>query len=289
MKSNSSILIKLLVLQCLAVVCLSQSFDFFYFVQQWPGSYCDTRQSCCYPETGKPDEDFGIHGLWPNYNDGTYPSSCDRSNYFDESKISDLLSRLEKDWPTLACPSGDGIKFWGHEWNKHGTCSESLLDQHSYFQKALDLKAKANLLQALQTAGIRPADGKYHSLESIKEAIEQALGVATFIDCNVDTRGNHQIYQVTHYDYASDFNFYDGALHPFGYALVLRSAGNSFRAEYPDLHNTLGTSWKCIVHQCFVKALKWLLNIFPFHHDMEPFETLEHLVFCLQEIHPQHP
>ncbi|KAG5521578.1 hypothetical protein RHGRI_033960 [Rhododendron griersonianum] len=102
MKSNSSILIKLLVLQCLAVVCLSQSFDFFYFVQQ----------------------------------------------------ISDLLSRLEKDWPTLACPSGDGIKFWGHEWSKHGTCSESLLDQYSYFQKALDLKAKANLLQALQTAGI---------------------------------------------------------------------------------------------------------------------------------------
>ncbi|KAG5521571.1 hypothetical protein RHGRI_033960 [Rhododendron griersonianum] len=228
MKSNSSILIKLLVLQCLAVVCLSQSFDFFYFVQQWPGSYCDTRQSCCYPETGKPDEDFGIHGLWPNYNDGTYPSSCDRSNSFDESKISDLLSRLEKDWPTLACPSGDGIKFWGHEWSKHGTCSESLLDQYSYFQKALDLKAKANLLQALQTAGIRPADGKYHSLESIKEAIEQALGVTTiFIDCNVDTRGNHQIYQVYLCVDTSASNFIECPVLPHG-----RPCGN--KIEFPS-------------------------------------------------------
>ncbi|KAG5521576.1 hypothetical protein RHGRI_033960 [Rhododendron griersonianum] len=159
---------------------------------QWPGSYCDTRQSCCYPETGKPDEDFGIHGLWPNYNDGTYPSSCDRSNSFDESKISDLLSRLEKDWPTLACPSGDGIKFWGHEWR------------------------------------IRPADGKYHSLESIKEAIEQALGVTTiFIDCNVDTRGNHQIYQVYLCVDTSASNFIECPVLPHG-----RPCGN--KIEFPS-------------------------------------------------------
>nr|WBU10573.1 S-RNase 24 [Camellia oleifera] len=195
MMPNPSILIKLLVVQCLAVLCVAKDFDFFYFVQQWPGSYCDTRQSCCYPKTGKPAEDFGIHGLWPNYNDGTYPSSCDSRNSFDDSEISDLASRLEKDWPTLACPSGDGLKFWGHEWNKHGTCAESVFDQHSYFQTALDLKSKANLLQALTTAGIRP-NGKFYHLESIKEAIRETVGVTPYIECNVDTSGNHQLYQV---------------------------------------------------------------------------------------------
>ncbi|CAK9136341.1 unnamed protein product [Ilex paraguariensis] len=87
MKFSRSVLIKLLVVQCLAVLCVSQNFDFYYIVQMWPGSYCDTRQSCCYPKTGKPAEDFSIHGLWPNYNDGKYPQNCDRGNYFDESKV----------------------------------------------------------------------------------------------------------------------------------------------------------------------------------------------------------
>ncbi|KAK7819884.1 ribonuclease 3, partial [Quercus suber] len=31
----------------------------------WPGAYCDSKHSCCYPETGKPVTDFTIGGLWP--------------------------------------------------------------------------------------------------------------------------------------------------------------------------------------------------------------------------------
>lgn len=193
---KGSIWIKVLVIQWLTLVCVSRDFDFYYFVQQWPASYCDTKKSCCYPTTGKPAEDFGIHGFWPNYIDGSYPSNCDSSNTFDASQISDLKSRLQKDWPTLACPSGDGYKFWGHEWDKHGTCSESVLDQHSYFDISLDLKHKANTLLALKTAGITPGDGIYYSLGNIKEAIKESTGYTPFIECNVDTLGNHQLYQV---------------------------------------------------------------------------------------------
>ncbi|TKY69675.1 Pentatricopeptide repeat-containing protein [Spatholobus suberectus] len=134
---------------------------------KWPGSYCDTQKSCCYPTTGKPAADFGIHGLWPNYNDGSYPSNCDPSNPFNPSEISDLTSSLQK----------------------------SVFKQHDYFEAALNLRQKANLLQALTSAGIQP-DGQSYSLSSIKGAIKDAIGYTPFIECNVDSSGNSQLYQV---------------------------------------------------------------------------------------------
>ncbi|GAB2214427.1 hypothetical protein Droror1_Dr00018773 [Drosera rotundifolia] len=145
-------LVQIFAVQCLLVRAASQDFDFFYFVLQWPGSYCDTKQSCCYPLTGKPATDFGIHGLWPNYNDGSYPSNCDTSNPFDTSKVLDLISRMQTEWPSLSCPSSDNTKFWSHEWVKHGTCSESILNQYGYFKAALDLKNQIDILQILRNA-----------------------------------------------------------------------------------------------------------------------------------------
>ncbi|KAK7274839.1 hypothetical protein RIF29_15938 [Crotalaria pallida] len=190
---GSNLIKLLLLLQYFTVLCVSQDFDFFYFVQQWPGSYCDTQKKCCYPTTGKPAADFGIHGLWPNRNDGSYPSNCDPSKPFDPSQVADLTKNLKSDWPTLACPSNDGIQFWTHEWDKHGTCSA--LDEHSYFEAALSLKSKVNLLQALTSAGINPDGGSY-SLSNIKGAISEAIGFTPYIECNVDTSGNSQLYQV---------------------------------------------------------------------------------------------
>ncbi|KAK6790605.1 hypothetical protein RDI58_009686 [Solanum bulbocastanum] len=49
---------------------------------------------------------------------------------------------MQKDWPTLACPKNNGKKFWANEWNKHGTCSLSMLDMHSYSKLHLLLRKK---------------------------------------------------------------------------------------------------------------------------------------------------
>ncbi|XVF43122.1 hypothetical protein PTKIN_Ptkin02bG0015200 [Pterospermum kingtungense] len=196
LSSCSIIVINVLMVQYLSVLCLAQDFDFFYFVQQWPGAYCDSKRShCCYPKSGKPAADFGIHGLWPNYKDGGYPSNCDPDSRFDKSEISNLIGTLEKEWPTLSCPSNDGIKFWTHEWEKHGTCSESELDQREYFEAALKLKQKANLLQALTNKGIKP-DDEFYELQDIKDAIKEAVGFTPGIECNIDASGNSQLYQV---------------------------------------------------------------------------------------------
>ena len=50
-------------------------------------------------------------------------------------------------------PSSNSIQFWTHEWEKHGTCSEFVVSQHGYFETALSLKGKTNLLKALNSAG----------------------------------------------------------------------------------------------------------------------------------------
>ncbi|CAI0389726.1 unnamed protein product [Linum tenue] len=101
MKPSSGVMIvvfQALLALSMAGLSVSKDFDFFYFVQQWPGSYCDTQQKCCYPTTGKPAADFGVHGLWPNYNDGTYPSNCDSSSPFDQSKVTLLLLVFKVNW-----------------------------------------------------------------------------------------------------------------------------------------------------------------------------------------------
>lgn len=207
------VVINIAIFQCLSLLCLAQDFDFFYFVQTWPGSFCDTGKSCCYPQTGKPSADFKIHGLWPNYNDATYPSNCDSSNPFDRTQISDLVSSMQKNWPSLACPSSDNTKFWAHEWNKHGTCAESVLDQHGYFETALNLKNQVNILQALQAAGINP-DGRYYSLNKIKSAIEEGIKLTPGITCNVDESGNNQLYEIYLCVDSSASNFIDCPIFP---------------------------------------------------------------------------
>ncbi|CAL0318237.1 unnamed protein product [Lupinus luteus] len=196
MEFKGSNLIKLLLLtQCLTVLCVSQNYDFFYFVRQWPGSYCNTNRSYCYPTTGKPAADFGIHGLWPNRNDGSYPSNCDPNSQFNPSEVSNITSKLQSHWPTLACPTNNGTRFWAHEWEKHGTCSMSKLNQHDYFELAIKLKQKTDLKQTFRNAGINPNGGPY-SLSNMKEAIKKAFGFTPHIDCNVDASGKSQLFQV---------------------------------------------------------------------------------------------
>lgn len=40
---------------------------------------------------------FTIHGMWPNYADGTWPQFCDKTQ-FDESKLDDIMDELKELW-----------------------------------------------------------------------------------------------------------------------------------------------------------------------------------------------
>ena len=89
--------------------------------------------------------DFTIHGLWPDYDDGSYPSFCNSTDEFDPEKVRDLLPKLEAEWPTFASRGGDD--FWAHEYEKHGTCATATYaDEHEYFAGVLALNEQYDLL-----------------------------------------------------------------------------------------------------------------------------------------------
>ena len=94
---------------------------------------------------------FTIHGLWPQYSSGGYPTFCTNEAYNSEvtTKIgSDML----KYWPNIQYTFNDPLytSFWEHEWSKHGTCTG--LTQEDYFQTTLSLYQKFGTPLSVTTA-----------------------------------------------------------------------------------------------------------------------------------------
>ncbi|GLJ26157.1 hypothetical protein SUGI_0501560 [Cryptomeria japonica] len=187
----------LLLLQLISIDVLkatAKTFDFYYFVQEWPGSYCDTHRKCCFPKIGIPSSDFHIHGLWPNMEDGSWPQYCSPHSHFDFSQVADLEGELEKEWASLQCPSNNGHKFWAHEWERHGSCALNL-KEHDYFNSTLALKKQMDILGVLEATGILP-NGEEYSSDEILETIGEAIGAVPEIRCNRDLEGREQLLDV---------------------------------------------------------------------------------------------
>ncbi|CAN6199917.1 unnamed protein product [Urochloa humidicola] len=111
-----------LLLLGLAVACAATDFDFFYLVQQ---------AGCCFPGNEKPAADFGIHGIWPNYDamcrpdaatPKCWPDFCNGTDTLNSSLIRDLEGDLRRSWGTLSCKRNNSTEFW----SRHCTCSAAL-------------------------------------------------------------------------------------------------------------------------------------------------------------------
>jgi ribonuclease T2 len=82
-------------------------FDFYLLDMPWGPTFCsiaDVSTQC------KPQHGFVVHGLWPQNNDGSYPVFCS-----DESGPTD---------PRINLDITPDLELLGHEWAKHGTCSD---------------------------------------------------------------------------------------------------------------------------------------------------------------------
>ncbi|GLC48244.1 hypothetical protein PLESTB_000074700 [Pleodorina starrii] len=153
-------------------------FDYFLLVRQWPGSYCSKHSCTLLHNRGY---HFTIHGLWPNYDDGTWPQFCDASNKFDEDKLEDLMDELESEWPSTM---DSDENFWEHEWSKHGTCSVGIFPtEHSYFSNVLKLHRRYDLAAALRKADIVPDKHKVYRAKDLADAIHDEYGVRPVVHC----------------------------------------------------------------------------------------------------------
>nr|AFK35006.1 unknown [Lotus japonicus] len=170
-----------------------REFDYFALALQWPGTYCQRTRHCCSNNAccrgSNAPTIFTIHGLWPDYNDGTWPACCTKSR-FDPKEISTLTDALEKYWPSLSCGSpstcqGGKGTFWAHEWEKHGTCSSPVFrNEYDYFLATLNIYFKYNVTTVLNEAGYVPSNTEKYPLGGIVSAIENAFHMSPLIICS---------------------------------------------------------------------------------------------------------
>ncbi|GAQ91970.1 Ribonuclease T2 [Klebsormidium nitens] len=164
-------------------------FDFFFMVNQWPGGW---NQAFCAEPSWPRGPFWTLHGMWPNYNTGGYPSNCG-NEAFQQSQISSIVTDMDRYWPSFKCasdnvtPNGDAT-FWGYEWGKHGTCSQTVLpSQLSYFSGIINLRKNVigDMATILSAAGINP--GGTYTITSIRNAVSAAIGYLPYVNCNPGT------------------------------------------------------------------------------------------------------
>lgn len=140
--------------QCGPVQGKTGTFDYYLLSLSWSPTYCDTpsgkhnRQQC----GGKQPHGMVVHGLWPQYTDGTWPQCCQQVDAVKPSPAVDQASRVMI-----------GTKLLSHEWTKHGACVTSRQDE--YFGRINQAVTSLGLAPGIPATGlerIRVSDLKRH-------------------------------------------------------------------------------------------------------------------------------
>ncbi|KAJ1360511.1 hypothetical protein KIN20_019503 [Parelaphostrongylus tenuis] len=173
---------------------IGSDFDYLMLTRIHAPAVCraddDTVPDSCEIPEGSPD--WSIHGLWPNYKNGSYPQFCDGvPKKFDDKLIKPIERRLLKAWPNLY-PTKPTQSLWKHEWEKHGTCCEShrnLSSELLYFNVTMELNNRYAVEAALRRAQILPRDEPYE-LKAIHKALMNELtnGTRVQINCLIDKK-----------------------------------------------------------------------------------------------------
>ena len=113
------------------------SYDYLIFAQFWMvGECCSDNNYSKNCSVIRPE--ISIHGLWPTFNNGSWPEYCQNIPF----NTSILPQDISNYWYSS---DGDNNLFYEHEWRKHGTCMNT--SQSDYFNLALflDKQLQANI------------------------------------------------------------------------------------------------------------------------------------------------
>jgi ribonuclease T2 len=155
-------------MKLLAIICMvfalpafpqqpgkSGQFDYYLLALSWSPEFCHGKSIAA---ECKDHRGFVLHGLWPQYNDGSYPIGCATTQPppTDLSKIKQIMP------PEIVT----------HEWQKHGTCSGLSGDEYFRLAESVfgSVKIPADLVAPARTATSRPSSLK-KDFESVNPAL----------------------------------------------------------------------------------------------------------------------
>ncbi|KAJ7970773.1 Ribonuclease [Quillaja saponaria] len=175
----------------------AQKFDYFKLALQWPNSYCLLDYVTCRP--AEPPQNFTIHGLWPQKNDGSELRNCDVKITMPDQILDNMRQKLLEYWPNLQNQNNwNKCKdFWKGQWTFHGTCSLPEFDQQRYLDTAINRKNDYDLLNDLDSAGIKP-DGTAYDPIKICEAVKGRTTKVPIIKCFKEKSSGNVIFHEIH-------------------------------------------------------------------------------------------
>lgn len=120
---------------------MSDSNDLYVFAYSWTPQFCygETNWPGCTAPEDYWGKYFTIHGVWPQYASGGYPSNCNSEAFDPNVPVEIGWDTMTNYWPDVQYAEDDANydSFWEHEWTKHGTCTG--LTQYDYFNAAINL------------------------------------------------------------------------------------------------------------------------------------------------------
>lgn len=175
-------------------------------------------------ETGREDagqklpaDSWTIHGLWPDFCDGTWDQYCDLSRQYDPrpngdvppykgpqigtflEKLGkqDLIEYMDKYWVSSY---DENWVLWAHEFSKHATCFSTFdvkcygsqykmhEDVVDYFETSIAFFQKLPTWQWLADKSIRPCNTTTYTLSDLEAALTERYGARPYIGCSGDDK-----------------------------------------------------------------------------------------------------
>ena len=159
------------------------------------------------PVNNGPKDSTTIHGLWPDYCDGTYPQFCSNVSGIPEYTGEQIEAVMQKYDPALYAYyqkffkdlNGDSASFMEHEYNKHGTCYTTMrptcqpnlpwISQPdyavlNYFRQIAHKFQERPTYNFLESAGIVPTTAKNYTLAEVQQTLKSFHGATPFVGCN---------------------------------------------------------------------------------------------------------